>query len=579
MRIFLAVPIRIIGLLLFATVLLPSGYGQTIEAENGRLQGTVIATERTGFSGSGYVTGFDDDGDRVTMQVTAQAGVYELYVRYAAPSGDKFNFIYVNDVNLGSVAFPMSATFAEIKVGKVYLRAGENTVSIVKEWGFFDIDNIRLQPSDPSDIYNVAPHPVNENVSHRTDSLYNFLVSIYGKVILSGQYGGTQELKRIRDLSGKTPVVLGLDLIDYTPSRVERGTKSTVVEEAIGWDREGGMVTLCWHWNAPMGLIDQPGKEWWRGFYTEATTFDVTRAMKDPQSEEYQLILRDFDAIAVQLKRLQAANVPLLWRPLHEAEGRWFWWGAKGPEPCIWLWRLLYDRVVNHHRINNLIWVWTSTDKPSAIDWYPGDDYVDMIGADIYLPSGTQSSSFITFDNIAAIYGGKKLIALSENGPMPDPETMFAEGAAWSWFATWEGQFIMDGKSNTAPYVKEVYTHDYVVTLEEIGDIESIIVALEEKRAKAPDDTMVVNIGEGVPPVVIYHNPVRDNQFSLTMKNIRMDSQVRIYDMQGRMVAAAESKEREIQQYDFNFSSYKNGIYLVRIVTPEFTRIVRVIKM
>ena len=81
------------------------------------------------------------------------------------------------------------------------------------------------------------------------------------------------------------------------------------------------MVTFCWHWNAPKDLIDQPGKEWWRGFYTEATTFDVAKAMEDPQSEEYTLIIRDIDAIAVQLKKLANADVPVLWRPLHEAEG------------------------------------------------------------------------------------------------------------------------------------------------------------------------------------------------------------------------------------------------------------------
>src|ERR1043165_6132408 len=135
-------------------------------------------------------------------------------------------------------------------------------------------------------------------------------------------------------------------------------------------------TTFCWHWNAPKDLIDQPGKEWWRGFYTEATTFDVTMAMNDVTSDEYTLIIRDIDAIATQLKRLQSANIPVIWRPLHEAEGKWFWWGAKGAEPCKWLWKLLYDRLVNEHHLDNLIWVWTSTGNPDATQWYPGDDYV-----------------------------------------------------------------------------------------------------------------------------------------------------------------------------------------------------------
>ncbi|NJR51760.1 MAG: hypothetical protein HC780_21435 [Leptolyngbyaceae cyanobacterium CSU_1_3] len=72
------------------------------------------------------------------------------------------------------------------------------------------------------------------------------------------------------------------------------------------------------------------------------------------------------------------------------------------------IWKLLYDRLANHHQLNNLIWVWTSTGTPAALSWYPGDDFVDVIGADIYLPAGTYSSSFITFNNMVSMYGGKK---------------------------------------------------------------------------------------------------------------------------------------------------------------------------
>lgn len=80
-------------------------------------------------------------------------------------------------------------------------------------------------------------------------------------------------------------------------------------------------------------IIDEPGKEWWRGFYADSVTFDLEKALSDTESEEYKLLLADIDTIAVQLQRLKDAHVPILFRPLHEAEGGWFWWGAKGPEP------------------------------------------------------------------------------------------------------------------------------------------------------------------------------------------------------------------------------------------------------
>ena len=72
----------------------------------------------------------------------------------------------------------------------------------------------------------------------------------------------------------------------------------------------------------------------------------------------------------------------LLWRPLHEASGKWFWWGAKGAAPCKALWNLMYDRMVNHHGLTNLIWVWNS--DGADYEWYPGDDKVDILARDFY---------------------------------------------------------------------------------------------------------------------------------------------------------------------------------------------------
>lgn len=82
----------------------------------------------------------------------------------------------------------------------------------------------------------------------------------------------------------------------------------------------------------------------------------------------------------MELLKLQKAGVPVLWRPLHEAEGKWFWWGAKGPEACKKLWALVYDRLTKHHKVNNLIWTWNSV----ASDWYPGPSTVDVLSTDVY---------------------------------------------------------------------------------------------------------------------------------------------------------------------------------------------------
>lgn len=133
---------------------------------------------------------------------------------------------------------------------------------------------------------------------------------------------------------GKTPAVLGVDLMDYTESRKSRGASSIDVDHAIAHNKKGGIVSFVWHWGAPVGLYDSAAQPWWSGFYTAATDFNIETALKDTTNANYTLLIKDIDTIAVELKKLSAAGVPVIWRPLHEAEGKWFWWGAKGPEPC-----------------------------------------------------------------------------------------------------------------------------------------------------------------------------------------------------------------------------------------------------
>jgi mannan endo-1,4-beta-mannosidase len=241
------------------------------------------------------------------------------------------------------------------------------------------IDSITITPSAPRPPHQINPSPVNPAADDNARALYAYLRSIYGKKILSGQ----QELSWadwIAQQTGKTPALVSVDMMDYSPSRVERGTRGTAVEEAIEHHRRGGIVSVLWHWNAPTGLYDTPERRWWSGFYTDATDFDVARALADTTNANYTLLIRDIDAIAVQLKRLRDAGVPVLWRPLHEAEGGWFWWGAKGPEACKKLWGILYDRLTNYHGLNNLLWVWNSI----LPEWYPGDETVDIVSADVY---------------------------------------------------------------------------------------------------------------------------------------------------------------------------------------------------
>ncbi|KAL4811624.1 putative mannan endo-1,4-beta-mannosidase E [Aspergillus spinulosporus] len=311
--------------------------------------------------------------------------------------------------------------------------------------------------------------PVNPRASGPARNLLAHLVRIAGNgTTLSGQ----QELEDadwVTDNVGFSPAILGVDLMDYSPSRVEFGAVSTSIEDAIAYANQGGIITICWHWalptpGSPSGTYNTTEQPWWSNFYTEATSFNLSAAM-NPASRDYKLILRDIDAIAEQLVRLK--DIPILFRPLHEAEGGWFWWGAAGPEPCKALYRLMFDRLTKQHGLNNLLWVWNSKDPL----WYPGNQYVDIVSVDVYADNGDHSSQLAAYQDLQSLTGNfTKLIALGEVGNIPDPELMRKDGAQWAYWVTWNGDFIRGDKKNPMEFKKAVYASEFVYTLDEIQD-------------------------------------------------------------------------------------------------------------
>ncbi len=318
----------------------------------------------------------------------------------------------------------------------------------------------------PPKVYGLIRPPktlTDPQATSETKSLMSFLVDYYGMQVLSGQQD-MSEIDYIYSVTGKQPAIGVFDLMDYSPSRIEHGADPTgLVESWIDWaDTGGGMVSLSWHWNAPTDLIDEPNAEWWRGFYTDATTFDIEAVLADPNGERYQLLIRDLDAIASELAKFQDANLPVLWRPLHEASGGWFWWGAKGPGPFIELWRLMHDRYVNYHGLHNLIWVYTVGDAA----WYPGDDYVDVASMDIY-PSDPNTSMVGFWQDTQSRHEGVKLVALSESGILPNPDKIREDNVWWSWFSVWSGEFIHNADE---AFLISVYDDEDVITLDELID-------------------------------------------------------------------------------------------------------------
>lgn len=290
----------------------------------------------------------------------------------------------------------------------------------------------------------------NPNASFEAQKLYYYICDINGKHILSGQQENPHpvfcddEMNYIASVTGgKLPCIRGLDYIhdDF------KGTN----ERSIKWYEKGGIVSICWHWGAPPYGIGYPSSQ---------GEIDMIEATTEG-TFLYQEILNRIDEAAIALKELQSHNIPVLWRPLHEFDGAWFWWGKGGNEPFIKLWRTMYERMTDFHGLDNLIWVLGYCGDVKD-GWYPGDAYVDIVGADNYA-EGPQKKSY---DRVYAITEDSMPIAYHENGPLPKPEDMIKAHTPWAWFLTWHTIHIKE--QNSPEYVHSIFNHPYVLTLEDL---------------------------------------------------------------------------------------------------------------
>ncbi len=286
---------------------------------------------------------------------------------------------------------------------------------------------------------------ITENPTPNTLRLFSFLKECYGKKHISGQqYLFESELEDLvyYRYTGKIPAIRGYDFMGISGLGGGYGQ----IERALDWARKtGGILTMCWHWYAPDDLSD-PKKlasfYYKTTDYNHKTGFDLLRAVEQGTAE-YNFVTHEIDLVAEQLKRFEKEDIPIIWRPLHEANGSWFWWGNRGNdggesiEAYKKLWYMIFDRMMNYHKLRNLIWVWNGQSKDLAVH----ANTFDIAGEDIYCTPPHHGSQIEKFTEVSSYTGGK-MITLSECGSIPYPDEMEKDNAKWLWWLPWWGQFV-----------------------------------------------------------------------------------------------------------------------------------------
>ena len=543
-----------------------------IEAEAGTLVGNAAtATARAGYSGSGYVTGLDQPGD--SLQIVFEGTGELVQVRLAIAGDGRFGSYEarVDGEVVAGGSTPQSGTFREVVLYERRLSAGVHTLTV---HATFDVDYLVLTPVSYPGPETPPAALSDADATPATRALFSFLLSEYGEHVLSAQqdiYSGTPrtaEIDYVTGVTGKVPAIGGFDIIDYSPSRVQYGGQPRAwAEEWLAWaapDDAGkeGIVNLMWHWNAPTDLYNTSAQPWYRGFYTEATSFDFAAALAEgPGGPNYDLLIRDIDAIAVQLQKFADADVPVLWRPLHEAAGGFFWWGAQTGADYVELWRLMYDRLVDHHDLHNLIWVWTyepAQNGETALDWYPGNDVVDVVGRDFYSDNPTTLIES-EWDRLQDAFGGTKLAALTESGTLPDMSDSSDKGIWWSWFNVWNGfeRDIPDARL-TAIYASEV-----VLTRDELPDWRSYTLAT------AADDAPEARLDQ----LMVAPNPSAGRPTLRLDLGAPAEVVVEVFDVTGRRIARQSLGAQAAGPLAVPLDAPTSGTYLVRVTAGD--RVVR----
>lgn len=580
------------------------------EAED--LPGASVA-EGAEFSGGKYAKTADPSGITFTVKVEETA-VYDITTKVLIKQYDwTTSKIAVNGVDVGSMlTTPRNCDSSYVVSASAKMKAGENKITVGNQALGVDYITVERHP-DPT--FNIGTAPVTPNASESAKKLYSFLRENFGKKTVSGMmisdqnfnydYGnmrlippggctpadsckfsdeevswkGQTDIAEFYKRSGHYPAIGGFDMLFAAGGHHEEGwfkgyTENNLLMTEDLWNM-GGIPTYTWHWKVgedtvfytqgtPAGFNNPGCTEGVMGTSNTNTCFNYTKAFKgeqcqdlDETSQEYKDIVADVDIVSGYFKQLQDKGIAVVWRPLHEASGGWFWWGVASAECYVQLYRLVFDRMVKTNKLTNLIWVWNINTDPkfgydySALNaaWYPGDAYVDIVAVDIYDPLNDHNSAANYYNKIVSDVGTSKMIALSENGAIPDIDSIAEDKAYWSywmtWSQTWSGNFL---EKTPADMWKRNLDDERIIALDDMPGWDNVNAGTTPIRSVI---TNKLNIA------------LQGNNLSITVPQAGHTS-IALFDMLGHKVVSLAKGNLPAGSLQFSLDGIARGNYIVR---------------
>ena len=565
--------------------------------------------------GAKYVKPADAAGMTFTVKAEETA-VYDITARVRIKIFDWITSkIVVNGVEAGSMlTTPRNCDSSYVISASAKMKVGENTITVGNQ--AIGVDYITVE-RHPDAEFKISALPVTPNASENAKKVYTFLRENFGKKTISGMmisdqnfnynYGdmkiippggctpadsckftddevrwkGQTDIAEFYKRSGHYPAIGGFDMLFAAGGHHEEGWFKGYTENNLLMTEElwkmGGIPTYTWHWKVgedtvfytkdpyPNNGFNASGCiEGVKGTSENNTCFNYTKAFKgenckeiDETSQEYKDIVADVDIVSGYFKQLEEKGIAVVWRPLHEASGGWFWWGTASAECYVQLYRLVFNRMVVTNKLTNLIWVWNINTDPSlgydysALNaaWYPGDEYVDIVAVDIYDPLNDHNSAANYYNKIVSDVGTNKMIALSENGAIPDIDSIAEDKAYWSywmtWSQTWSGNFL---EKTTTDMWKKNLDDDRIIALDDMPGWDKVIAGTTPIRSVVANNLTIHQQGNNVVVSLAKSAPAN----------------IALFDMLGHQVTSIAKGNMAAGTMHFSLDGIASGNYIVR---------------